>query len=491
MRTPNDYATAPTGMREVRPRPRRGQPAHGPSSGIVVAVIACFLLPISLIPSSKGFFFHLPFLPAVWWKTNLIVLFCILVVCLRPFLGYSRSRSKPTRCWFLWPLLLLSAWQIVSLAWNDRDGLMKSYSLLQSIFMAAAVTSGVLLSSGMSLEGRTRLGRGVAIVLALIFAVYLGLSFVLPSWRPSSQYIDRSDMALGFIRMFGPLGRSTTLLFILLPVLGYSMGMLFIPGRSRPFWIGMSLFFLFATIATGSRGALVCLAAFVLCLVTSLRLRAAWLLLPPMMLLPFVLMATGIPERFTQFEDRVRLETYATAMRAFSDSPSNVLFGTGHGELYSVLHDTTDRKALHKDRWYLLTDTNAFGFTLRSSHTAILRTLTETGIVGFVFLAIPIFWVTKRLFWPRIPVGGDPYGMHANCALAGCVAVVPYMFLDEFFVSAYWIVFLWCLFVVIGAESQRDADFERKTKRQLHAQETATHKHTHTGSVLNDPLNPA
>ncbi len=491
MRTPDDCPIAPTGMRRVRAALTRGRAERGPSPRIVVAVIACFLLPISLIPSSKGFFFRLPFLPAVWWKTNLIVLFCILVVCLRPFLGYSRNLSKPTRRWFLWPLLLLSAWQIVSLAWNDRDGLMKSFSLLQSIFMAAAVTSGVLLSSGMSFEGRTRLGRGVAIVLALIFAIYLGLSFVFPSWRPSSQYIDRLDIGLGFIRMFGPLGKATTLLFILLPVLGYSMGMLFIPGRSKPFWIAMSILFLFATIATGSRGALLCLAAFGLCLVASLRLRAAWLLLPPMMLLPFVLMATGIPERFTQFEDRSRLETYATAMRAFSDSPTNVLFGTGHGELYSVLHDTTDRKALHRDRWHLLTDTNEFGFTLRSSHTAILRTLTETGIVGFVFLAIPIFWVTKRLVWPRIPVRGDPYGMHANCALAGCVAVIPYMFFDEFFVSAYWIVFLWCLFVVIGAESQRDADYARKIARQLHAQATATQKYAQTGSVLNNPLNLA
>ena len=388
-------------------------------------------------------------------------MFCMLVVALRPFLGYSRETSRPTRWWFLWPLLLLSGWQIVSLMWNDRAGFLKSYSLLQSIAMAAAILSSVFLASGMSFERRTALGRSVTLLLAMIFAVYLAVSFLFPGLRPSSEFIDRMDTSLGFIRMFGPLGKATTLLFILLPVLGYSMGMIFVPGRSRPFWIAMSFFFLFSTFATGSRGALVCLAMFGLCILVSLRLRAAMFLLPIMILLPCVLMVTGIPERFRNLEDRSRMETYATALRAFSASGPNVLFGTGHGQLYSALHDETDRKMLGKYRWYLLTDRNEFGFTLRSSHTVFLRTLAETGITGFFLFIIPLFWITKRFLFTKTRVGRDPYGIFANCVLAGCVAVIPYMALDEFFVTSYWLVFLWCLFVVIGTECQRDADLAR------------------------------
>lgn len=269
-----DYQSAPTGSRTMRVIRARRPASHGPSPGILAAIVACFLLPISLIPSSKGFFFSLPFLPRAWWKTNLVVLFCMLLIALRPFLGYSRERSRPTRWWFLWPLLLLSGWQIVSLTWNDRDGVMKSYALLQSVAMAAAILSSVLLASGMSFTRRMALGRSTTIVLAMIFVVYLGLSFIFPSLRPSFENIDRMDTSLGFNWMFGPLGKATTLLFILLPTLGFCMGMIAVPGRSRLFWIAMSLFFLLSTLATGSRGALVCLGMFGLCLLASLRLRA-------------------------------------------------------------------------------------------------------------------------------------------------------------------------------------------------------------------------
>lgn len=61
------------------------------------------------------------------------------------------------------------------------------------------------------------------------------------------------------------------------------------------------------------------------------------------------------------------------------------------------------------------------------------------------------------------PIGSDPDGIFANCVLAGCVAVIPYMALEEFFVTSYWVVFLWCLFVVIGTECQLDTDLARES----------------------------
>jgi hypothetical protein len=131
--------------------------------------------------------------------------------------------------------------------------------------------------------------------------------------------------------------------------------------------------------------------------------------------------------------------------------------------MYSALHDITERKLLQKGRWHLLTDKNRFGFTLRSSHTAILRTLAETGAIGFVLLVIPLLWIGKRAFLHQARIGSDPCGIHAACTLAGCVSVIPYMFLDEFFISGLWVVFLWCFFVVIGAEGQQNADWARRS----------------------------
>lgn len=426
---------------------------------VVATLIACFLVPVSLIPASRGYFFNIPPLPTVWWTTNLIVVFGGLAVVARPLIRPSRAISKFTFRWLLYPMILLAGWQCISTLWNGQDWLLTSYSIFQSVAMVSSVAAGVLLVSGMSVENRLRLGCYVVYLLAIIFLVYLALSFVVPSWRPSADAIDRADVTLGFIRLFGPLGKATSLLFVLLPALGFCLGMAFVPGRSRTFWMGFSFYFFAVTLATGSRGALVCIAAFVVCLVISVRVRAAWFLIPPAIVLPLILLFTGVPERLRYFEDRARLATYESALRAFTDNAQHVVVGTGHGALYTVLHDDTMRKMHQKQRWYLFTDRNQYGFTLRSSHTAILRTLAETGSVGFVLLGVPLFWVTKRLFVGAARAAStSPYNLFASCVLAGCVAGIPYMGLDEFFVSSFWIVFLWFFFVVIGAETRGECN---------------------------------
>ena len=449
-------------MRGLQPPLVRPVGIMGPSAAMATVIIAGFVLPISLVPSSRGFYFSYPLLPAVWWKTNLVVPFAVIALLVRPIQGSIGIISHPTLRWFLFPFLFLGFWQILSLFWNDQNGYMKSYSLVQSIYMLCAITGAVLITSGRAFLSRIELGKQLVFILAFIFSVYLGLSFVFPSWRPSSAFMDHTASSLGFIRMFGPLGKSTTLLLILLPCLGFCIGMLSIPGRSKLLWMLMSGFFIFATFATGSRGSVLCLGAFVLCLMAALRHRAIWFVFPSGLVVLLIVAVFGVPERFQNFEDQSRFQTYATALRAFSASAEHVAFGTGHGQLYSTLHDNTERKMLQRPRWYLLDDRNEYGYTLRSSHTAILRPLAETGIIGFTFASIPLVWILKRLLLPKTRIGKCRYGLHATCALSGCAATIPYLALDEFFVSSFWVVVLWCTFVVIAAESQWDADMARQ-----------------------------
>ncbi len=437
-------------------------PVERPSARGVVLLIAPFLLAKSLIPATHGIMFRLPPLPEVWWSVNLMLMFAVIVAVFRGLGGFSRRVSRSTKRWVLLPILLLGVWQVVSLAWNGRDGSMRAYSFLQSVCMCAAVLSGVLVSSGHTYATRLRVGRAVTILIGFVIAVYMGLSFVFPGWRPSSAWFDWTTGSLGFIRVFGPLGKSTSLNFILLPVLGFSIGMIFVPGRLRAFWSLLTLFFLVAILSTGSRGGLVSLVAFGFLLMVSLRLRSMALLIPVLIFLSVLASFTGIPERFRDFQAPARVETYATAWRAYTSSPGNVLFGAGHGALYSKLHDDSLRRTYRKGSGFLSRERAAFGFTLRNSHSALVRSLVETGIPGLTFTLVPLAWILRRALASRSRDYRDPKHVHAICTLTGCAAVIPYMALEEFFVAAFWIVFLWTMYVVVGAEGALETG-ERRT----------------------------
>lgn len=420
-------------------------------------MIAPFLLAVSLIPATRGIMFRMPPLPMVWWKVNLMLMFAVVVVLFRWLGGYRCRLSRSTRRWFLMPILLLGLWQVISLAWNGQESLMRQYSFVQSVAMCAAVLSGVLLTSGLAYTTRMRVGRGLTLLIAFVVAVYMGLSFVFPGWRPSTAWVDRTTGTLGFIRVFGPLGTATTLNFVLVPALGFSIGMLVRPNSIKIYWSAASLFFIVAILSTGSRGGLVSLAAFAILLVLSLRLRSILFLLPIGIVLAVIVAAVGVPEKFRDFEDRARVTTYATGWRAYVSSPRNVVIGAGHGALYSALHDQALRTLRGRRRWYLLSHRTAFGYTLRNSHSALLRSLVETGVPGFALMVVPLGWMLRRLLlapsFRNLPKADK---IQATCTLAGCAAVIPYMALEEFFVTAFWIVFLWTVLAVIGAETMAE-----------------------------------
>ena len=78
---------------------------------------------------------------------------------------------------------------------------------------------------------RRRFARLVTLLLGGIVAVYVMLSFVFPSWRLSAAWANLITPALGFIRVYGPLGSSTTLNLVLVPALAVSLGVYLQEGR--------------------------------------------------------------------------------------------------------------------------------------------------------------------------------------------------------------------------------------------------------------------
>ncbi|MEK6799947.1 MAG: hypothetical protein AABZ12_13360 [Planctomycetota bacterium] len=348
-------------------------------------------------------------------------------------------------------MILLGGWQIASITWNGRDSTMKGYSALESMVMCGAVVTAALLGSGLTDHQRRRFARLVTLLLGGIVAVYVMLSFVFPSWRPSAAWANLITPALGFIRVYGPLGSSTTLNLVLVPALAVSLGGIFARGSLKPWWAMAATLFLLAILATGSRGALLCLAGFSFALMIALRIRSLAIVVPCVTLFSTIILIVGVPDRFRSFEDQSRATSYATAWRSFTASPSALLIGQGHGAIYSRLHDESMRQELGQHRWYLISDTTEFGETLRSSHTALLRTLAETGAVGGLLLYGTLGWIVLHLLRGGAPRRRE-YVLEGKVLLAGCVGVIPYMAFDEFFVGTPWLVMLWSLFVVLGTE---------------------------------------
>jgi|GEM_PF-5759140 len=453
-----------------------GQPLKAvrerPSPMMLVMLMTVFLLIASMIPSTKNFWVPLSYGFYLRSGRALILVFAGIVVLAKILGIFSYHISKDTKRKFLAPILLLGLLQIISLAWNGQDGIHKGYSFLQTVFMCAPVLTAVLMVSGLSYYSRIKVASWLTIILVFIFCVYISMSFLFPGLRPSAAWLDRAVPTLGFIRVFGPLGGSTSLNFVILPALGFSVGQLFVPSRSKILWGAITAILLIAAIGTGSRGAVLCLGAFCILILLTLRItKALKFLLPVVLVLGIVIAFTGIPERFLTMQDTARIETYKTGLRALTSSPRNFFVGVGHGGLYSLLHDNTIRMLKGLAFSHMATKETEFGFTLTNSHSTILQPLFENGVLGFAIMVIPLLWIFTRLFGRHYRKYHDPLTIQARMTLAGCTASMVLMLTSVFFFHTTWLVFIWAIFVIAGTETMAETRWLAESGRPREADE--------------------
>lgn len=444
-----------------------------PSPTTLIVLIAFFLLPKSLVASNWGIDIPLPFGLYIWWAEMWFIVFAFTAAVARCLGMFSNGISKSTKRWYLMPILLLGFLQIVSLTWNGRSTLERGYSFLQTVYMCVPVLTAVLLFSGLPYVNRMKVVCGVVLILTFVILVYLGLSFAFPGLRPSAAWMHRIVPGLGFIRVFGPLGASTTLNFILFPALGFTIGMLFVPGHSKGFW-GLITFVIFATIVgTGSRGAVLCMAAFGILILVTLRVfKALKVVIPVAIILSGVIFFTGIPQRYFEMIDPPRTETYKTAFRVFSSRPRNVIVGVGNGGMYSMLHDDTLRRIHGRLRWYLHSEETEFGYTLRSAHSTFTHVLVETGLLGFMLLMTALLWAMRRFLGQRYRWCRDPLTIQARLTLAGCIASMVLMIPNTFFFNLPWLVFIWSIFVITAAETVAESSWFEENEQMYAADES-------------------
>lgn len=419
-------------------------------------VFSLFLLLKCMVPATRGR--YIPFLWStyIWWSEILFIGLTLIMVFYRFFPGLPRI-SKDTKRKVLIPILLLGFLQIISMLWNGQGSIERAYSFIQSFMMCSAIFAAVFFISGRNFTDRQRIVFRLAMILVFVILVYIGLSFVFPSFRPSAAYRERTEYTLGFIRVFGPLAPASTLSFVLLPVLSYSISMLFVPGKYRVFWITLVLIALVGIVGTGSRAGILGLMMFFFVFALVCKIGAFKVIFPLGILLGLVILMVGIPERFRHFEDRLRLETYKTSLRAVSSSPQAFIGGVGHGNLYSLLHDVTLRKLHNKDRWYLQRKDSSYGFTLRNSHSSFLQPLAENGVIGFcLFIIMPSFLLWRLFAW-RYSRIKDIKMQQARMALVGCIAGVMLMSLDVYILSNTWLTFIWLIFTIAAVETIGEA----------------------------------
>jgi len=425
-----------------------------PSTRTLVFILSVFLLYKCLLPATKTHFRALPFGLYIYDKEIAAVFLALIIGFVRLF-NRSRSRiSIQTKRKILMPLLLLGLFQVISMAWNGRQEIMyQAYSLLQVFMMCAAVFAAVMFISGLTYASRIYVVTRLVLILVFVLMVYMGLSFLFPSLRPSTAWMERTEYTLGFIRVFGPLAPASTLSFALFPALGYAISMLFMSGRSKGFWGAITLIVLIGIIGTGSRAAVLGLGSFVFVFMLVSKVRSLVFVLPVGVLLGIMVLYVGIPERYIHFKDTTRFETYTTGLRAFSSSPQAIMFGVGHGRLYSQLHENTFRMATRKASWHLRVRGTEYGVSFYESHSTIVRLLAETGLIGFCLFMVILVWLVFRLFALRYSRIKDPVMLQPRIALAGCVSTFILMPFDIYFLTYTWLTFIWLIFAIAAAET--------------------------------------
>ena len=418
----------------------------------IIYIFFAFLLMKSLVPATKGTFIPFPLGFYIWWSDLLLLLLCLLVVFHSLFNDCKYLQPFKTTRWYFMLIMFFGIYQIFSILWNEKSSIERGYSILQSSLMLSSVFISVLLFSGLIYSRRLKFISYLVVILAFVLSVYICLSFILPEVRPSFSYMDRTLKELGYIRVFGPLAPSTTINIILFPLLGFTIGMIFLPNKSRLFWSTLTIIYIISIIGTGSRGAVISGGIFCMLTLLSLRfIKTIKLFFPLVLIFLILIIIKDIPDRFKNFEDNLRIETYKTAINVFTDNYNNLIFGVGHGGMYSLLHDNTIRKLKGKDRWFLQTKETKYGFTLTNSHSTFLQTLVETGIIGFVALSSSLFLVIINFFkYYRLK---DPWNNQARLTLSGCISSMALMGTDVFFYNVQWLVLIWTALMIFSVET--------------------------------------
>lgn len=249
-------------------------------------------------------------------------------------------------------------------------------------------------------------------ILSLYYTAILASQVVLPLVKSltgmgitiDDLLLKGMDESIGFRRLYGPLGHSTSLGLILIPVSGYSLYLL----RIRPKMRYLFSFFMagILTILTGSRVAIFGYTALLLYYLLN-RFRAR-------VVLPFVLSVVVLlllykdivplfPQKLNPFNkstylDNRRFRAFLTCCNAWLSTPISFFFGVGYNEIVLVTK-----------KWFLSAAglmrhediVTKYGWLPGGPHSIFNWAISSTGLVGLLlrcsFIYHFVFRVTRKI----------------------------------------------------------------------------------------------
>jgi O-antigen ligase len=423
-------------------------------------ILCLLILPISLIPLTKSI--YIPFIgnTVMDHRVFLVLMMGLLTMILKVTVWAKEPINPETKKWFLRPFLVLGVIQVISILWSESDSETRIYSLLSTLLLWSSVYAGVSLVSGMSYTRRHKMAMWLVLLLTGIMVVYILGSTRFAGLRPSAGFYRREELYAGIQRVGGPLAGATGLNLVLFPALGYSIGLVFFGNRFRFFWITASVILVATILLTGTLAAVITLLVMSILVMVVLRIKSILITMPVALLIGILILWVGMPERYLTKDILTRTggrsESYRTALHAFSSSPPAILFGVGQGTLYRPPQVYRYFYDPDSDKIGRLT---SYGFSLKGSHSTVLQPLAETGLIGFLFLAVILSWISWVFFARKFTRYRDPCTLQSRLALAGCVATFVLMVFDVVFFYNSWLTVIWAIFVIAAAETVEENRF--------------------------------
>jgi len=377
-----------------------------------------------------------------------LVLAALAIVSL-PFLIVNRKRYHRSFRWTFLPFTALAVYAVTT-TFVLED--FRRYDFLYLIFPMAmawvAMAVGFTLVSSTKPEKLKDLALRLCASAAVVAVVYIFVSFRRPFGLKTYEDVDP---LFGVVRLGGPLAKPTDLpAFFIIAVSFLLLGIKRIQDNIFP--MALATVLTVGVLLCGSKAGGISLLLLVFTIALGrFSLRAKLAVLAVAFLAAAIVFQVALPQRYMSFEDRYRIVSYETGLKAWTASPPTIVFGQGYGQVWPW-YIKEIHLALGEDRWYQFVVQTRFGPTVFNPHSVYVNLLGETGVLGLGLLLLAL----GSQFWPAIKAA-SPGGLVPRL-LPGLLAslVVPAfgaMLLKYFALSAVW----WAFFFIMAADVSMQA----------------------------------
>jgi O-antigen ligase len=233
--------------------------------------------------------------------------------------------------------------------------------------------------------------EGLAYRLSTAIAI-IALVYIYVTLFPPGDYrrFARVSETFGLTRLAGPLGLSMSLPAVMVPALAYFAS----ESRGRtysPFALLMTLILTGVILLGGSRAGFLALLVVVLStFLGRLSVLARVFLGASIVGVTVLVFQLVSAERYLDFQDNIRMETYTTAVRAWTDSAFSLIFGQGYGSIWEHWYLVETELVTRQEIRPLMFHMTDFGRVVTIPHSTYFQILAELGLLGIGLLAIAI-----------------------------------------------------------------------------------------------------